>query len=268
MGLVAGKPGGREVVQALHKEMGLGHEQQYKPIPKISWSELKDAYRGSWVIIQYAKGTGAIKQQGGSYEAMASTGGEVKKFADSRGGNILDFLKANAGGGNPIKYFSGTDTGKTKELKGQRKSNKQELEKTAVASPDQLIKKFRPLWVNAMTIARDDVKGMVVGMIKNDAFEKAERKLSTLKRLENALMNLEADKGHTPDFLNSTISHALYLAAGHFYPDQTGEIRKSYHGYSADSDEGMRMLLKDIGAGDQKKLGAVLTFFKRGLVAA
>jgi hypothetical protein len=268
MSLVAGKPGGREVVQTLHKEMGLGHTQDFKPIPKISWSDLKNAYRGSWVIIQYAKGTGAIKQISGSYEALASTGGEVKRFTDSRGGNILDFLKQNAGGGNPIKYFSGSDSGATRDVKQKRKVAKNELEKSATVSPDQLVKKFRPLWVKAMTAARDDVKGMVMNMIKNDAFDKAERKLSTLKKLETGLMNLEADKGHMPDFLHSTISHSLYLAAGHFYPDQTGEIRRSYSGYSAASDEGMKMLLKDIGAGEQQKLSAVLTFFKRSLMAA
>ena len=259
-------PGGPQVLKQLHSEADLGHEQQYKPIAKIAWSELKDSYRGAWVIMQYPKGTGAIKSTGGSYVAAASTGAGVENFSDSRGGNVLDFLKRTLGG-NPIKLFVGNDTGKTKELKKSRLAGKQELEKSTIMNQDTLVQKFSPLWKNAMTTAIADIKGMVSNMIKNDAFEKAERKIAQLKRLDQGIMGLEAGESQRPDFLNSAISQAIHMAAHHHYPDETGELTKSYNGsYSSQNSEGVQHLLKDISAGDQKKLGTVLSFFKRALI--
>lgn len=257
--------GGNQVLKYLHSQQGLGHEQQYKPIAKIAWSDLKDAYRGAWVIMQYKNGVGAIKQDRGSYYAVASIGGEVKAYDDTRGGNILNFLKSELGG-NPVKMWSGTETGKTKELKSKRKGIQQELEKTTVMNQDTLVQKFSPLWNKAMTAAIADIKGMVSNMIKNDAFEKAERKLSQLKRLDQGIMSLEAGESQRPDFLNSAISQAIHMAAAHYYPDETGEVTKSYHGYSSQRPEGIQMLLKDVSSGDQKKLGAILSFFKRALI--
>lgn len=258
-------PGGPQVLKQLHSEADLGHEQQYKPIAKIAWSELKNSYRGAWVIMQYPEGTGAIKSTGGSYVAAASTGGGVENFSDSRGGNVLDFLKRTLGG-NPVKLFVGTDTGKTKELKKSRLAGKQELEKTTIMNQDTLVQKFSPLWTKAMTAAVADIKGMVANMIKNDAFEKAGRKLDQLKRLDQGIMGLESDSKARPEFLNAAISQALHLSAHHYYPDETGDIQKNYNGYSAQRGEGMQHLLKDISDGDQKKLGTVLSFFKRALI--
>jgi hypothetical protein len=258
-------PGGPQVLKQLHSEADLGHEQQYKPIAKIAWSELKDAYRGAWVIMQYPKGTGAIKASGGSYTAAASTGAEVKNFSDSRGGNVLAFLKTELGG-NPVKMFVGNDTGKTRELKKSRLAGKNDLEKATVMNQDSLVQKFSPLWNKAMTAAIADIKGMVANMIKNDAFEKAARKLDQLKKLDQGVMNLEAGESQRPDFLNAAISQAIHMAAHHYYPEETGEINRSYSGYNAQRSEGIQLLLKDISGGDQKKLGAVLSFFKRALI--
>ena len=258
-------PGGPQVLKQLHSEADLGHEQQYKPLAKIAWSELKDAYRGAWVIMQYPKGTGAIKSTGGSYVAAASTGADVQNFSDSRGGNVLDFLKRTLGG-NPVKMFVGTDTGKTKELKKARQAGKKDLEKSTIINQDSLVQKFAPLWNKAMTAAVADIKGMVSNMIKNDAFEKAGKKLEQLKRLDAGIMGLEVDSNSRPEFLNSAISQAIHLAAHHYYPDETGDISRNYNGYTAQRSDGITHLLQDISAGDQKKLGAVLSFFKRALI--
>ena len=258
-------PGGPQVLKQLHSEADLGHEQQYKPLAKIAWSELKDAYRGAWVIMQYAKGTGAIKSTGGSYVAAASTGDEVKNFSDSRGGNVLNFLKSELGG-NPVKMFVGTDTGKTKELKKKRQTGKADLEKSTIINQDSLVQKFAPLWNKAMTAAMADIKGMVSNMIKNDAFEKAGKKLEQLKRLDAGIMSLEAGESQRPDFLNAAISQAIHLSAHHYYPDETGDISRNYNGYTAQRSDGITHLLQDISAGDQKKLGTILSFFKRALI--
>jgi len=266
MGLINGLPGGQQVVKYLHSQQGLGHAQDYKQIAKIAWSELKDAYRGAWVIMQYKNGVGAIKQQSGTYYAVASKGDAPVAFQDSRGGNVMDFLKGQLGG-NPIKMWAGTETGKTKELKKTRQQAKQELEKTTTLTPDALVKKFSPLWVKAMTVAQADIKGMVQNMIKNDAYEKAERKLKQLKLLDDGILSIESDKTTKPDFLNAAIGQAITMTASHYYPDETGNISRSYSsGFTPERHEGVQHVLKDISAGDQAKLGTLLAFFKRALI--
>jgi hypothetical protein len=58
------------------------------------------------------------------------------------------------------------------------------------------------------------------------------------------------------------------MAASHYYPEQTGNITRGYgNNYSSQSEEGPRMLLKDISGGDTAKLGSVLGFFKRALIS-
>ena len=49
--LISGNPGGKEVIVKLHKEMRLAHDQDYRQVDKISWSDLKGSYQGAWVII-------------------------------------------------------------------------------------------------------------------------------------------------------------------------------------------------------------------------
>jgi hypothetical protein len=175
MALIQDHPGGKDVVQKLHKDLKLAHDQNYKPIPKIAWSDLKDSYRGAWVIIQGDKGTGAIKASGGntgSYEAVASTGGETRVVKDSRGGNILDFLKGEIGGLR--KFYVGSNT--TAVSDKQRKRAELQKGTDTTINQDALIKKFKPLWAKAINAAIADIKGHVANQIKNDAFEKARRK--------------------------------------------------------------------------------------------
>ena len=57
LNLILDNPGGKQVVTHLHTDMGLAHDQDYRQVEKISWSELKDARRGAWVIIKGTTGT-------------------------------------------------------------------------------------------------------------------------------------------------------------------------------------------------------------------
>ena len=268
LNLIKGHPGGNEVVKNLHAEKGLGHAQSYNEVPKISWNDLKDSYRGAWVIIQGQKGTGAIRASRGSYEAMASTGGEVESFRNDRGGNILDFLKERIG--KMTKFYVGKDTGKTGELKSTR-AERNKVAGPAVVNQDSLVKKFKPLWVRAITAAIADSKGHVANMIKNDAFEKAKKKLNRIESLQEALESLEAGTlDDAPGFIKTAVNTAIMMSASHYYPDETGEIQRGRwgdSGYNAQREEGPRRLLSDIAAGDTKKLGTILAFFKRALIS-
>ena len=268
MDMVKSKIGGHEVVKHLHTNMGLSHEQNYGPVEKISWSQLKDAYKGSWVIIHGDKGTGAIKFDGRTYNAVASDGGEVRTFTNDRGGNIIDFLKGVIGGLR--KFFVGTDKGSVSDI--QRKRRELNAKPNAAqVDTETLVKKFKPLWAKAIQAAIADSKGHVANMIKNDSYEKAEKKLNQIKALNNALENIEMGTlDDTPGFIRGSVSTAIAMAAAYHYPDLTGDINRGRYGdrsVTAANPEGPRQLLKDIEQGDTAKVGTILSFFKRALIS-
>lgn len=269
MDVVKSHPGGAQVVQALHKDFKLGHDMAYTPIPKIAWSDLKDSYRGAWVILVGTKGTGAIKASGGNtgdYDALTSSGEAPQHLRNSRGGNILDFIKGNIG--QIRSYYMAKNTQAVTDKQRKRKDN-QPSAATPVASQETIVTKFRPLWLKAMQAAMADIKGMAANMIKNDAFHKAEKKLNMLKNLENSIFELQNGSKDTPGQVKNAIHIAIMMTAAHYYPDQTGDIQRSHYGsgYSTQHSEGTAQVLKDIGAGDQKKLGTLLAFFKRSLIS-
>jgi hypothetical protein len=43
MAVIQQHPGGKDVIQKLHKDQKLAHDISYSPVAKISWSELKDS---------------------------------------------------------------------------------------------------------------------------------------------------------------------------------------------------------------------------------
>jgi hypothetical protein len=92
--------------------------------------------------------------------------------------------------------------------------------------------------------------------------------MSQLRSLNDALNSLENGDTSTPDIFQKAVRTAVVLAASHFYPDETGEINRSYSsGYSSNSDAGIKHLLSDITNGDTSKLGTILSFFKRSLIS-
>ena len=268
MGIVASLPGGQQVTQFLHTKYGLAHDQSYSPIPKISWSDLKGRYGRKWVLIKGSKGTGAIRVRNDNYEAVASAGSEVQVSSSGRGGTVLDFLKANIG--SLKEFYVGEDTGEVgKKQKSRADARKGTAAAAGVVTQDTLIKKFRPLWARAITSSIADIKGMVGTMVKNDAFDKAEKKIQTLKQLEAALYSIENGDDDVPQNIGNSVSVAIMMAASHYYPDETGEITKQRYNrsYSSENEQGPRKLLADISAGDTKKLGTILSFFKRSLIS-
>jgi hypothetical protein len=261
--LVRQLQGGDQLVKYLHRTQGLSHDQDYSEVPKISWNDLKN--RTSWVLLQYPKGVGAIKQKSGSYEALASTGTEVEEFYSDRGGNVLDFFKSRLGG-NPRKIFVGKDEGAVRSKKAQRADRQGEKDRPRV-DRDTLLVKFKPLWSKAIAAALADAKGIVGQMIKNDSFDKAANKIKHLQNLTNMQDEFESDPSSVQSKLGPVINKAVLLAAAYHYPDETGEITKSWgSSYSSANTEGPNKLLQDISSGDTTKMGTVLSFFKKVLI--
>jgi hypothetical protein len=267
LSLVKTIPGGKEVIKYLHTNSDLSHDQEYRPIMKIQWSELKDERYGSWVIIQGDRGIGAIRSKNGSYTAIASTGGDVQTFRNDRGGNIIDFLKGQVG--QLRKFYVGPDKNSAALLKKAR-AKQQQSPTAPIIDQDSLVRKFKPLWLKAVRAAQADIKGMVANMIKNDAFDKAKRKLNMLEELEGIASSIESGDNidnYAP--IVRAVGNALTLAAGYHYPEQTGEISRGRYGdnhLTSTNGEGRRLLIKDISNGDQAKLSSVLAFFKRNLI--
>jgi hypothetical protein len=270
MSLIGNHPGAQQIIKKLHSSQSLSHNQDFSQIRKISWNDLKQRWPAGWVLCTGPKGTGAIFARNGNYHAFASTGEEPVGFQNAKGGNVLDFLAQNLGGKwENFSYWIGTEN---KYALDKRSSRKQNAPTTGAIDQRDLMKKFRPLWAKAVELAIGDCKGMVTTMVKNDAFEKASRKLQHLQQLERVQDSMLAgDEDHYPDAIKQAINQAVLMAAHHYYPEQTGEINRSRYGgsasYASTNSEGPGLLLKDIGAGDQKKLGTVLGFFKRTLIS-
>jgi hypothetical protein len=265
--LVSGQPGGDAVIKSLHKTNQLSHDQEYTRTDKITWSTIKDTR--SWVIIQGAKGVGAIRTANGTYYAKASSGGEVQSVNNSRSDAITTFLKSIIGSFK--QYYVGRDTGAVSTKQRTRDAQTASANKTMDTT--KLVLKFKPLWARGVTAAIADVKGMVGIMIKNDAFGKAEHKIQLLQKLNAVLDSVESGEGQTSGLITNAVQAAIVMAAGHHYPEQTGEIARSrsYSGgatYHPAQPEGVTQLLKDIAGGDTAKMGTVLGFFKRNLIAS
>lgn len=264
MNIIAGSPGGQQVVQTLHRDLGLAHNIEYQPVDKLSWKDLKDTYRGAWVIIIGTQGTAAIRARADSYETMASDGSDVDHNASSRSDATMNFIKSKVG--KIRNYYVGKNTTYVKDKQSARADTKADGKSSTTQST--IVNKFRPLWSRAITAAIADVKGHVANMIKNDAFEKARAKLTHIETLQNGLDAMESGNKEVPSFVSSAVNTAVLMTASHYYPDETGDITRGYNrGYTSASPTGPSKILNDIAKGDTAKLGTVLAFFKRALIS-
>ena len=282
--ILPNNPAANKLIANLHRGRQLPHDQQYQPTDNISWSAINDTSWGAWVIIQFANGVGAIKAltNKNGYEAVAvpSESLEVAAAEFTKGGDVINFFKQH-GLGKIQQLFVGADTGSRADKAERRLRNKLSREKATTTDSDRLLMKFRPLWVKAITAAMADIKGMAVTMIQNDAIRKAETKLNRLSELQSILDAIEsgemADGNDSAssryhrntklEYLKKLVNNSIILTAAHYYPEETGDVTRSYGGLGTSRYGGNSQVLKDIAAGDQKKLSAVLAFFKRQLIS-
>jgi len=262
-------PGAIQIMKHLHSEMELAHDTEWEDLPRIFWSEFKDTRTGKWVLIKGTKGTGAIKSLGnGTYLAVGSNGAQVQSQEETKGGRVEAFLKPIIG--NPGAMFSAEQGTAVKDKQQARARNAVPPEGQQV-SAETIVKKFKPMWKKAIEHAISDMRGFVVIQVKNGAFEKAQRKLKQLMALR-ALDDSLDEGDEAPELIKKAVGSAITLAAGHFYPEETGEITRGYGGYGgtyglrAENPEGVKMLLADLSNGDTTKMGVILGFFKRSLL--
>lgn len=278
--ILPGEPAANKLISTLHRRFQLPHDQQYQPTDNISWSAINDTSKGAWVIIKFANGVGAIKAlaQKNGYQVVGVPEKSLEFTNDefTKGGDAINFFK-ELGLGKIQQLFVGTDTGAQAYKVSRRASTRSELEKIKTTDVGSLTMKFKPLWAKAITAAMADIKGMTVTMIQNDALRKAQNKIERLGELQNILDAIESgdmttnqdrySRNTKMEYLKKLVANSVILTAAHYYPEETGEVTRSYGGYSGSLYGGNRRVLADIADGDQKKLGTVLAFFKRQLIS-
>lgn len=278
--ILPGSAAANVLIKTLHSKYSLPHDQQYQQTDNISWSTINDTRAGAWVIVKFANGVGAIQaiksKQGYVAVAVPNEGLEVSVDQFSKGGDVMNFFK-KLGLGKIQQLYVGRDTGELSAKQDKRRLLGLQKERFGMASVDTLLKRFRPLWLRAVEAAQADVKGMAVTMVQNNSYRKANEKLlrlSELQEIADAIESGEIDQeprrytnNAHKESLKKYVSSAIYLAASHFYPEETGNITRNYGGLTVENYQGSLQLLKDIGNGDQKKLATVLGFFKRLLIS-
>jgi hypothetical protein len=278
--ILPGSAAANVLIKALHSKYSLPHDQPYQQTDNISWSTINDTRAGAWAIIKFANGVGAIKaiesKQGYVAVAVPDENLEVGFDQFSKGGDVMNFFK-QLGLGKIQQLYVGRDTGELSTKQDKRRLLRLQKERFGTASVDTLLKRFRPLWLRAVEAAQADIKGMAVTMVQNNSYGKANGKLQRLSELQEIADAIESgDIDQEPrrytnnphkESLKKYVSSAIYLAASHFYPEETGDVTRSYGGLNVENFQGTNRLLTDIGRGDQKKLATVLGFFKRLLIS-
>lgn len=271
-------PGAQEILKYLHTDQALGHDVNLKPVVRPKWADLGNN-KGSWFLISGNKGFAAAKydagtyRNGGTYQLFASTG-----VPDPEEGNMIYSNHAyNATDANKFVKDHVGDTKKfymvgslySSDLRSKRASNQPNDAKQRLIDKEILIKRFKPLFKKILIAARADVSGVVNSMIKNDAYDRAEKKIEHLKLLDRTLQNLENGED-IPELLRDAVGNSLIMTARYYYPKQTGKINTVY-GYRSnalapESSDGVKQVLIDIQSGDRQKLSAVLAYLKRSLI--
>jgi hypothetical protein len=289
---LTGSTGSQQVIRALHSRFELGHDAQWSVLPALKFSDIKDTAGGQmnvYVLLIGEKGSAGIvyvnrytqgKKSG--YIVIASDGGEPEELKSFASKDVGPLIKQTIGKTQKmfITYqnrMSGDVAMKRQERQGYKNQPTGYVnpQVSLEANTKLLLDKFRPLWTKAINAAIADVKGVVMTMIKNDAYEAAERKINKLQRLEKILRLIDngEDSDELKNYMGNFLAYGLFMTASHYYPDLTGEVsgnpNAGYYGNkpTAQSSGGVEKIIADISAGDNQKLAAILTFFKRGLIA-
>jgi len=268
-----GVPGAVPLLKKLHQQHLIPDDQQYEPVKKVPWSDLKD--NRYTLLLAGPKGAGVLQSQAGDYGLYAwnTDSDSMDSKTESSGGRSIDWFQERIGKINRLWLGRNLDT-----VAAKRK------ERFALKPPGpgnylghgefsrQMLKRFKPLWLRSLVGAQNDVKGWVNTQIKNHAFDKAKTKIDHLKALEQAVDNVEAggDLGDI-SMVAQAIMHAVNQTTHMYYPEETGGFEINRYGSRGEKPalanrEVVSKLFDDINNGDTQKLGTLLSFFRKNLV--
>jgi hypothetical protein len=274
-------PGADVLLKSLHKEHSLPHDVEWQSVKKPNWGLLKkEAYprSPSWILFAGPGGSAAasIDSNTSSYSVVgAQAGGEGTETYDISRGDEVMAVVAEIIGGRPTSIWQAVTNRDLYNKRQERRARRSKTDEPGSRALDstELAEKFRPLMQRAIRAAIADIQGFAIMQIKNNNRAGAARKLARMDRLEAMSDELESRRS-MPSSLVSIVSNAVHMAAAYYYPEMTGELANSYNygqdhfRVSAPADRaGVEQLLKDLHAGNTEKLGTVLAFFKRSLLA-
>ena len=261
------------ITRFIHSKLNRSHTVEVKQIASVDLLYIRKY--GGFYIIQGDEGFVALL---GGYRGFQVGG--VKKgqqeAVEDRFKSIPElrkFIKTYAG--KPEKYFRGESNyaNSTAELKAKRAQSR--TVNRAEVSADSLFERFRPLFAKAGQAAVADVRGVAMNMLKSGNYSDLDNKIRRLQNLEAYVSYLEGTGGkfnsddpadrynqeYAKNFFKEALGQAITLASQHFSGsefDPTANIEDNW--------DAREKLFSDIQNGDTKKLSALLTYFKNGLV--
>jgi hypothetical protein len=283
---VRSSPYADALIRAVHKELAMPHDLEWKEEQKITWADIKSR-SPNYVLIQGIDGTGAIKWNGSQWVVVLSSKEGVSTLRDGSINILFTEIKERIG--KIRSYWSATNSGvrsygskvATNPTGPVEKKRSQRQDARRITSPDSLdpnaghehnlqvvIYKLRPLYARYIEQAMADIKGVIGIQLKNNAFSKVKSKLEILDNLERTLEELRDNPKKIPSKLKEKLRPALYMTASHFYPDETGNFNLGggYRGRSPERSAGQRRVISDIANGDQEKLTTLMNFLKQSLL--
>lgn len=184
----------------------------------------------------------------------------------------------------PAKKFIKDKIGKIKEIYNyntnldteQAKTHRQEIQKRKEAmkiaqrstqfTVHQIAKKFKPLFMKSLRNAENEIKGMLITMVRNGHYEEAYRKADKLKSMGSLIDSLELGYDNLDhrqkEWFTGRVTTALQLTAQYLYPDLTGGF--IYDGVR--NAAGVQEVLNTLNKGNTNTLAIILRFFKNCVV--
>jgi len=259
------------LIKYAHKNLKLPHDISGPTrVEKFDWQYIKQRTSGwrptgssHWLFIVGKTGVGLVIPESGNWKAYAKSndGDQVNHKVTHKISDALSLIRDSAG---TLKEFYQTVGTAVPE-----KPKYLAPEDTPV-SVEALMKKFSPVIGRSTQKAIADLRGMVITQIKNDAYDKVEKRIKKLNMLTNMYDKIQGgDKldSSTNEYLKTMLVYAIQTTAEHFYP--SGEDLGGHNLSRMGLNRGNALQVTlDIARGDNSKLSMVLYYFRRELVAS
>lgn len=274
-------PGAKEIIDQVMRQKMISHDVQWEPIDANALASWAKKIKKGAILILTDQGTALLETSPSDpdwFSAYVADENEMQRLSTTTKykrviinftfDKIMPMIQNKIG--HPQRAYITADLGQQSVQKLQKKRKQTQPQPLSYA---QILMRFKPLWEKTLIQAMADVKGWYSQLVKNDAYKKASKKMRQIEYLREILDDLESNN---TDSLKKNLlpfmTTAVHMAAAHYYPDPPGSWTEEWNEtlgrflprYKATGI--VAKLLKDIEAGDMRKLGAVLHYLKQELV--
>lgn len=268
--IIKSRPNGNLLIKHLHKVQSLPHDATFQPVDKILWNDLKET--GGWALFIGNTGIGGLHyiKNKDQYEVLSVTKEGSRQFINTKGGNIIDYLKKEIGG---IYYMfvSTSSSIKPQQDKEDKKTVRDKRDATNFDDEYQrIILRLAPIFHSMVTKAQNEIKGVAINAIKNGNFSIVKKKLKRLEDIDDVISKLESGDSKITDpydnrirFFDNKLSNSIKKVYADVKPDlvdakNNGEIHlKDYKDY--------RTFIKS-AISDPKLLSSILGYLRQEIL--